>query len=124
MRSVLKRLSLCAAGAMLSQLGMAAEGQQVGTYSGDYSYDFEVSVLTPDGSKEQWCISGDMSAARLHLPYGQASWGTAKVTLQGVLGPAGSYGHLGECSHILTIKKIIRISNKKIVIFSDKKSKS
>ena len=43
--------------------GLAAASGDVGTYSGVYFYNFEYAVLTPAGTKDRWCISGDMTAA-------------------------------------------------------------
>jgi len=39
-------------------------------------------------------------------PSGTAPWGTARVTVQGVLGPKGSHGNLGACSRVRTVEKI------------------
>jgi hypothetical protein len=32
-------------------------------FRGEYFYNFENAVLTPDGKDEAWCIDGDMSKA-------------------------------------------------------------
>lgn len=75
-------------------------------YNGEYFYNFENAVFTPDGTRERWCIEGDMS--RAERPDG---WGTSYVVVQGTLGPEGSYGSLGTCKRVLKVKKLIKVSN-------------
>lgn len=76
------------------------------TYSGEYFYNFEFAYLIPADKNEKWCINGDMSGAEL-----PERWGTSRVTVQGTLGPQGSYGNLGVCKRILTVAKLIKASN-------------
>jgi hypothetical protein len=81
-------------------------------YSGEYFYNFENAIFTPDGKEEDWCLSG-ISMQKAELPAKDASgpWGTSHVVLRGKLGPRGSYGGLGRCKHILTVTEIVEIIN-------------
>ena len=72
------------------------------TYSGEYFYNFENSIFTANGSKETWCVHGDMSKAEL-----PEKWGTSIVEIEGSLGPTGSYGSLGRCKRVITVTKLI-----------------
>jgi hypothetical protein len=87
-------------------MGCASTSSSADTYSGEYFYNFEFAYLTPTGKSEQWCISGDMSKAEL-----SERWGTSNVTVQGTLGPEGSYGNLGVCKRVLTVTKLVKVSN-------------
>jgi len=87
-------------------VGCATTSNGAGTYSGEYFYNFEFAYLTPADQNEQWCISGDMSKAEL-----PERWGTSHVTVQGTLGPEGSYGNLGVCKRVLTVTKLVKVSN-------------
>lgn len=82
------------------------------TYSGEYFYNFENAIFTPDGKDEDWCLSG-MSMQKAELPAKDASgpWGTSQVVLRGKLGPRGSYGGLGRCRHVLAVTEIVEITN-------------
>ena len=88
--------------------GMAlAEQPNSVTFSGVYFYNFENAAFTADGSKECWVASGDMSKAEKPAPsHGDAS-GRTKVILRGVLGPAGHFGNLGSCTHMLRVEEIV-----------------
>lgn len=81
-------------------------------YGGEYFYNFENAIFTPDGKKEDWCVSG-ISMQKAELPAKDASgpWGTSHVVLRGRLGPRGSYGGLGRCKHVLTVTEIVEITN-------------
>jgi len=87
-------------------VGCATTSNGAGTYSGEYFYNFEFAYLTPADQNEQWCISGDMSRAEL-----PERWGASHVTVQGTLGPEGSYGNLGVCKRVLTVTKLVKVSN-------------
>jgi uncharacterized protein YceK len=93
---------------LFSLTGCASVGAKVDTYSGEYFYNFEYAYLTPDGSNEQWCLKGDMSQAELPE---KGAEGTSHVTIQGTLGPRGSYGNLGICKRILTVTKLVNVTN-------------
>ncbi|MEJ7805547.1 MAG: hypothetical protein WKG03_06465 [Telluria sp.] len=87
---------------------------ETGVYRGTYFYNFENSVLTPQGTTERWCVDGDMSKAILVSKNGASEpWGTADVKIRGELGPVGRYGSLGACSRVLTVHEVIAVSNKK-----------
>ncbi|WP_185814962.1 hypothetical protein [Xanthomonas sp. SS] len=94
--------------ALLSALcaGCATTSDGTDTYSGEYFYNFEFAYLTPADKNEKWCINGNMSKAEL-----PERWGISHVTVQGVLGPQGSYGNLGVCKRVLTVTKLIKASN-------------
>jgi hypothetical protein len=81
-------------------------------YSGEYFYNFENAVLTPDGKDEDWCLKG-ISMAPSELPAKESSgpWGTSHVVLRGKLGPRGSYGGLGRCKHELEVTEILKVTN-------------
>ena len=76
-------------------------------YSGQYFYNFENANFTLDGAKECWVVSGGLKEAET------AAWGTAHVVVRGVLSPAGHYGNLGACTHMLKVVEIVEISDKK-----------
>lgn len=77
-------------------------------YSGEYFYNFEFAYLTPQGKSEEWCLSGDMSKAE--LPEG---WGTSQVVVEGTLGPRGKYGNLGACERVLTVTRLVEVSDRR-----------
>ena len=80
-------------------------------YSGEYFYNFENSYLTPDGKNEAWCISSGMSKAMLPAADTNGQWGTSHVVVRGKLGPKGSYGGLGRCNRVLTLTKLVKVTN-------------
>lgn len=92
-------------------IGCATLPTHTETYSGEYFYNFEHAYLTPDGQNEHWCLKGDMSKAELSSHGGEGPSGTSHVTVQGRLGPKGRYGNLGICKRILTVTKLLRVSN-------------
>jgi hypothetical protein len=81
-------------------------------YRGEYFYNFENAIFTPDGKEEDWCLSG-ISMEKAELPAKDASgpWGISHVVLRGKLGPLGSFGGLGRCTHILAVTEILEITN-------------
>ena len=82
------------------------------TYSGKYFYNFEWASFFPDGEKDvRWCVEGDMSRAELPGTPQSGPWGTSHVVVEGSLGPLGSYGNLGACKRILTVTKIVKITD-------------
>lgn len=97
--------------AALLLAGCASVGTKTATYSGEYFYNFEYAYLTPDGLNEQWCLKGDMSAAELPPSNGKGAEGTSHVTVQGILGPRGTYGTMGVCKRILTVTKLLKVTN-------------
>ena len=84
----------------------APAGEKKILVRGEYFYNFEYAYITPVGMNEQWCTKGDMS--RAELPEG---WGTATVEVEGSLGPEGKYGNLGGCKRILTVKRVLTVTN-------------
>lgn len=81
-------------------------------YRGEYFYNFESSYLTPNGKDEAWCIdAGTMSKAMLPAKDTNGQWGISDVVVRGKLGPAGSYGGLGRCRHVLYVTEIVEVSN-------------
>lgn len=96
---------------LLSLVGCASLGTKAETYSGEYFYNFEYAYLTPDGLNEQWCLKGDMSQAELPSHDGKGPEGTSYVIVQGTLGPRGKYGNLGVCKRILTVTKLMKVTN-------------
>lgn len=92
-------------------IGCASLYTKIGTYNGEYFYNFEYAYLTPEGLNEQWCLKGNMSNAELHSNNGKSTEGTSYVTVQGTLGPRGSYGNLGICKRILTVTKLVKVAN-------------
>jgi hypothetical protein len=75
-----------ATGFLFILAGCVSMGTKEETYSGEYFYNFEYAYLTPDGSNEQWCLKGDMSAAELPSHDGKGAERTSYVTVQGTLG--------------------------------------
>jgi uncharacterized protein YceK len=104
----MQRVKLLIIALLFSLTGCASVGTKVDTYSGEYFYNFEYAYLTPDGSNEQWCLKGDMSRAELPS---KGAEGTSHVTVQGALGPRGSYGNLGVCKRILTVTKLVKVTD-------------
>ena len=84
-----------------------------GVYSGQYFYNFENANFTLDGTKECWVVNGGIKEAEIAAPKGSAPWGTAHVVVRVVLSPAGHYGNLGGCTHVLKVIEIIEITDKK-----------
>lgn len=82
-------------------------------YSGHYFYNFENAALTVNGSTECWVARGDMSKAEVVPKDGKSPWGEADVVLRGALGPAGRFGNVGACTHVLSVIEIIEVRNKK-----------
>lgn len=81
-------------------------------YRGEYFYNFENSHLTPDGSKEAWCIdAGTMSEAMLPAGDANGQWGTSRVVVRGKLSAPGSFGGLGRCRRVLEVTEIVEVSN-------------
>ncbi|WP_458071776.1 hypothetical protein [Rhodanobacter sp. BL-MT-08] len=89
----------------------AGLSQRQTTYSGDYFYNFEYASFFPDGKDVRWCVNGDMSKAELPAKDANGPWGTSHVIVQGTLGSSGHYGNLGACKRILTVTKILKVSN-------------
>jgi hypothetical protein len=81
-------------------------------YSGHYFYNFENAAFTPEGQTDCWKLKGDMSRAELPSKNGYAASGTADIVIHGTLGPAGHFGNLGSCTHVLTVLEIIGVHNK------------
>lgn len=82
------------------------------TYTGEYFYNFEWASFFPGGNlDERWCVEGDMSRAELPAMGEVGPWGWSRVVVQGTLGPLGSYGNLGACKRILTVTKLVKVSN-------------
>jgi hypothetical protein len=81
-------------------------------YSGRYFYNFENSAFTPKGHKRCWVLKGDMSQAEIPSKDGNPPWGTADVVIRGILGPAGHFGNLGSCNHVLTVLEVVEVRNK------------
>jgi uncharacterized protein YceK len=96
---------------LLALAGCASVGTKVETFSGEYFYNFEYAYLTPDGLNEQWCLKGDMSQAELPPTNGKGASGISHVTVQGTVGPRGSYGNMGVCKRILTVTKLVKVTN-------------
>lgn len=81
-------------------------------YRGEYFYNFENAVFTPDGKNEDWCIKGSsMAQAELSATDPSGPWGTSHVVLRGKLGPRGTYGGLGRCKHELVVTEILEVTN-------------
>jgi hypothetical protein len=82
-------------------------------YSGTYFYNFENANFTPDGAKACWVVKGGLRSAELPSKDGSPPWGTAHVTVRGVLSRSGHYGNLGACTHVLTVVEVLKISDQK-----------
>lgn len=90
----------------------ASEATKYASYSGEYFYNFENAIFSPDGTQEDWCLDGvSMKKAELPTNDARGAGGTSHVVLRGKLGPRGSYGGLGRCKHVLTVKEIVEITN-------------
>lgn len=76
-----------------------------------YFYNFENSVLTPDGKDEAWCIDSDMSKAMLPPDKHGVQWGTAYVIVRGKLGPEGKFGSMGTCRRMLEVIEILEVKD-------------
>lgn len=102
---------LCAIMSSVAACASLPRGPAV--FGGEYFYNFEYAVLTPDGSKARWCVHGDMSKAELLATDTSQPWGTSHVVVEGTLGPTGHYGNLGSCERVLTVTKILNVSDMK-----------
>jgi hypothetical protein len=99
---------------LLAPLGALAEDAVPAVYSGQYFYNFENANFTLDGADECWVVKGDMAKAELPAKTeGSVPWGTAHVVVRGVLGPAGHYGNLGACTHMLKVLELLEVTDKK-----------
>ncbi|WLI90975.1 hypothetical protein Q4S45_07620 [Massilia sp. R2A-15] len=92
-------------------LGFGSPKSDDPIYRGDYFYNFENSILTPDGKSEAWCINSDMSKAMLPAKNPGEQWGTSYVVVRGKLGPEGSFGGLGRCKRLLEVTEILEVKN-------------
>lgn len=94
---------------VISALLMCGFGQpqQGKVYSGSYFYNFESSAFTPDGTHENWCLSGDMSKAELPGKDGGSLSGTAHVVVRGVLSPPGHYCNLSASKYVLKVYEVL-----------------
>lgn len=101
--------------ALVVSLTGGVSSSATGTYESEYFCNFENAVLTPKGTTDQWCLSGDMSKAELPATGPSGRWGTAYVTVRGDLGPDGKYGNLGSCSRVLAVKEVLSVSNMRSV---------
>jgi hypothetical protein len=72
---------------------------------GEYFYNFENSKVQPKGSKEWWCIRGDMSQAEL-----DDGWGRSDVVVEGFVGPREHERTTAGCDRILTLTRLIKVS--------------
>ena len=108
----MKTFAVLAMAVCMSLAACAREPTKDPAYSGEYFYNFENAIFTPDGKEEDWCLSGiSMQKAELPVKDSSGPWGTSHVVLRGNLGPRGSYGGLGRCKHILTVTEIVEINN-------------
>ena len=97
----------------LSMAACASTPRGPVVYSGEYFYNFENAVLTPDDTDVRWCVQGDMSKAELPAEDASGRWGTSHVVVRGTLGPSGHYGNLGSCERVLSVTKILKVSDMK-----------
>jgi hypothetical protein len=109
----MRRVSACFISLVLAPLGASAQSAAPEVYSGEYFYNFENAMLTPDGSKECWAIHGDMRQAEIPAKAGESPWGTAHVMVRGTLSAPGHYGNLGACTRVLKVIEILQITDKK-----------
>jgi hypothetical protein len=110
----MRRASVWLLTALLAPLGAVAVDAAPAVYSGQYFYNFENANFTLDGAEECWVVEGDMAKAELPAKTpGYVPWGTAHVVVRAVLGPAGHYGNLGACTHVLKVVEILEITDKK-----------
>jgi len=82
---------------------------EIREYKGDYFYNFENAVFTPEGTEERWAVEGDMSVVERRRHDGSSGWGTSTVTVLGSLSPKGQFGNLGSCSRILKVIKVVKV---------------
>jgi hypothetical protein len=89
---------------------LSARAGEAQSYEGEYFYNFENSYFVPDGKSESWCINAALMAkAMLPATDANGQWGTSHVKVRGTLGPKGSYGGLGRCSHILSVTELVDV---------------
>jgi hypothetical protein len=97
--------------------GCASVPRGDGIYRGEYFYNFETSVFTPEGGKDAWCVNS-ASLTDVELPANGAPGGPsgkADVVIRGVLSPAGSYCNMGAYKHFLDVKEVISVTNRRKV---------
>jgi hypothetical protein len=94
-------------------LPLIAAAPGTGQDKGEYFYNFENAVFTPEGSNERWAVKGDMRAAEIPGPGGKAGRGTSIVTIRGTLGPVGRFGSLGACSRVIAVTKVVAVHSKR-----------
>ncbi|EIL94309.1 hypothetical protein UU7_04897 [Rhodanobacter spathiphylli B39] len=81
-------------------------------YRGTYFYNFESSSFTPEGTNENWCLSGDLRKAELPARGPGGPWGSAYVVVRGELGPPGHYCNMGASKYVLTVHDVIEVRDK------------
>ena len=101
-----------AAVAVLLLISGCVEPRPVQIYRGTYFYNFESSSFTPEGTNENWCLSGDMHKAELPAKGASGPWSTAYVVVRGKLSPPGRYCNLGASRYVLTVYDVIDVKNK------------
>ncbi len=74
------------------------------TFSGRYTCAFEVSWFEPDGSTERWWASGVLPGMDEPDRWRERIY---HVTVRGVPGPKGSYGHLGMCEREFVVEEVL-----------------
>lgn len=106
-------MRLILAAMILLSSAALADAPRPSIYRGEYFYNFENAHFTREGSQECWVVDGDLGKAELPSLDDSPPWGTATVTLKGILGPRGHFGNLGACKHVLKLIEIVEITNMK-----------
>jgi hypothetical protein len=106
----MRRASLLVLAALVATSSFSAP-PEASTHRGEYFYNFENAYFTAEGNKECWSLKGDMSKAQLPSLDNGPPWGTSTVVLKGTLGPRGSFGNLGVCTHVFSVLEIVEVSN-------------
>ena len=105
----MKTLVTCVVASLFMACAVRAAEQEPATFSGEYFYNFENAVFTPDGTDERWAVRGDMSQAELSATHPSGRWGRSSVVLRGVVGPKGRFGNLGSCSREIHVLEILEV---------------
>ena len=81
-----------------------------GTYSGLYTYDFEVSSFEPDGKEEEWWVTFDSaeydSKFKPHISLGDYRY---HLVVKGKISSRGLHGHLGKYTREIYVEEIIEV---------------
>jgi hypothetical protein len=78
-----------------------------GVFRGTYTHRFEVSRFVPEGTEEEWWLSG-RAINRSDLAFKQTF-----LVVCGKLSDPGEYGHFGAYDRELVVEEVLEVGPKK-----------